>query len=175
MRLSRKGPPTIGFVFAGRRAIAGVAALGLEGCVEAAYPAIHHNCAPYAGRTGFPFERKHWCRGQARRESATEPTAPSALADPGLVLVRGPGRPDLQDERKGWIMSVKLTDAQLAMMSAAAQRKDRCLSRRQRSRVRLSAKSAPNSRSLVWPARSRRNLERRSGVVMTLDKVMRSN
>ena len=37
-------------------------------------------------------------------------------------------RPDLQDERKGWIMSVKLTDAQLEMMSAAAQRKDRCLS-----------------------------------------------
>ena len=56
------------------------------------------------------------------------PTAPSALADPGLALVRGPDRPDLQDERKGWIMSVKLTDAQLVMMSAAAQRKDRCLS-----------------------------------------------
>ena len=30
--------------------------------------------------------------------------------------------------RKGGIMSVKLTDAQLVMMSAAAQRKDRCLS-----------------------------------------------
>ena len=60
--------------------------------------------------------------------SARDPTAPSALADPGLVLVRGPDRPDLQDERKGWIMSVKLTDAQLVMMSAAAQRKDRCLS-----------------------------------------------
>jgi hypothetical protein len=29
--------------------------------------------------------------------------------------------------RRGWIMSVKLTDAQLAMMSAAAQREDRCL------------------------------------------------
>jgi hypothetical protein len=60
--------------------------------------------------------------------SARDPTAPSALTDPGLVLVRGPDRPDLQDERKGWIMSVKLTDAQLVMMSAAAQRKDRCLS-----------------------------------------------
>ena len=53
---------------------------------------------------------------------------PSTLADPGLVLVRGPDRPDLQDERKGWIMSVKLSEAQLVMMSAAAQRKDRCLS-----------------------------------------------
>ena len=60
--------------------------------------------------------------------SARDPTAPSALADPGLVLVRGPDRPDLQDERKGWIMSVKLTKAQLVMMSAAAYRKDRCLS-----------------------------------------------
>jgi hypothetical protein len=50
------------------------------------------------------------------------------LTDPGLVLVRGPDRPDLQDERKGWIMSVKLTEAQLVMMSAGAQRKDRCLS-----------------------------------------------
>jgi hypothetical protein len=59
---------------------------------------------------------------------ALDLTAPSALTDPGLVLVRGPDRPDLQDERKGWIMRVKLTDAQLAMISAAAQRKDRCLS-----------------------------------------------
>jgi len=28
--------------------------------------------------------------------SARDPTAPSAVADPGLVLVRGPDRPDLQ-------------------------------------------------------------------------------
>jgi hypothetical protein len=27
--------------------------------------------------------------------SARDPTAPSAVADPGLVLVRGPDRPDL--------------------------------------------------------------------------------
>ena len=60
--------------------------------------------------------------------SARDPTAPSALADPGLVLVRGPDRPDLQDEGKGWIMRVKLTEAQLVMMRAGAQRKDRCLS-----------------------------------------------
>ena len=60
--------------------------------------------------------------------SARDPTGPSVSTDPGLVLVRGPDRPDLQDKRKGWIMSVKLTDAQLVMMSAAAQRKDRCLS-----------------------------------------------
>jgi hypothetical protein len=35
-----------------------------------------------------------------RARSAPDPTAPSALADPGLVLVRGPDRPDLQDERR---------------------------------------------------------------------------
>ena len=49
------------------------------------------------------------------------------MPDPGLVLVRGPDRSGLQDERKGWIMSVKLTDAQLVMLSAAAQREDLCL------------------------------------------------
>jgi uncharacterized protein DUF3489 len=59
--------------------------------------------------------------------SARDPTAPSASTDPGLVLVRGSDRPSLRNDRKGWIMSVKLTDAQLVMMSAAAQRDDRCL------------------------------------------------
>src|SRR5271155_2334900 len=49
------------------------------------------------------------------------------MADPGLVLVRGSDRSGLQDEGKGWIMTVKLTDAQLVMLSAAAQRKDLCL------------------------------------------------
>ena len=63
-----------------------------------------------------------------RRASARNPTAPPALPDPGLILVRAPDRRDLEDERKGWIMSVKLTHAQVVMMSAAAQRKDRCLS-----------------------------------------------
>jgi hypothetical protein len=49
------------------------------------------------------------------------------LADPGLALVRGPDRSGLEDERKGWTMSVKLTDAQLVMLSAAAQPEDLCL------------------------------------------------
>jgi uncharacterized protein DUF3489 len=61
-------------------------------------------------------------------QNANDPTAPSASADPGLILVRGPDRPSLLDDWKGWIMSVKLTDAQPVMMGAAAQRKDRCLS-----------------------------------------------
>ena len=52
--------------------------------------------APHAGRTGFPFDFEHWCRRQTRCEQpAHDPTAPSALADPGLVLVKGPDRPDL--------------------------------------------------------------------------------
>jgi hypothetical protein len=32
--------------------------------------------------------------------SARDPTAPSALTDPGLVLVRDSDHPDLQDERR---------------------------------------------------------------------------
>jgi len=56
------------------------------------------------------------------------------LADPGLVLVRGSDRPGFQNERKGWIMTVKLSDAQLVMMSAAAQREDRCLAAPERLR-----------------------------------------
>ena len=46
------------------------------------------NRMPRTERTGFSFERKHGCRRQARRKSANDPTAPSALADAGLVLVR---------------------------------------------------------------------------------------
>jgi hypothetical protein len=34
-----------------------------------AHPAIHYNCAPHAGRTGFSFERKHWCRWQTARRA----------------------------------------------------------------------------------------------------------
>src|SRR5271166_5879691 len=54
------------------------------------------NSTSRAEWTGFPFERKHWCRCQTRARSARDPTAPSALADPGLVLVRGWDRPGLQ-------------------------------------------------------------------------------
>jgi hypothetical protein len=35
--------------------------------------------------------------------SARDPTAPSALTDPGLVLVRDSDRPSLRDDRKGWM------------------------------------------------------------------------
>jgi hypothetical protein len=49
------------------------------------------------------------------------------MADPGLVLVRGPDCSGCQDARKGLTMSVKLTDAQLVMLSAAARREDLCL------------------------------------------------
>jgi hypothetical protein len=39
----------------------------------AAYLAIHYSCAPHAGTTGFPFERKHWYRRQTRRARVTQP------------------------------------------------------------------------------------------------------
>ena len=64
-----------------------------------------------------------------RRRAMSALTQPPLrlLADPGLVLVRGPDRSGFQDERRGWIMSVKLTDAQLVMLSAASQHGELCL------------------------------------------------
>ena len=56
-----------------------------------------------------------------------KPSAPSALADPGLALVRGLDWPGLINDGKGSPMSIKLTDTQLVMLSAAAQRDDHCL------------------------------------------------
>ena len=56
-----------------------------------------------------------------------KPSAPSALADPGLASVRGLDGPGLINDGKGSPMSIKLTDTQLVMLSAAAQRHDRCL------------------------------------------------
>ena len=106
--------------------------------------------------------------------SAREPTAPSALTDPGLVLVRVIVRA-YGDERKRWIMSIKLTDAQLVMMSAAAQRKDRCLSAPTTVRGAALGKVSVKLATLGLVREIRRNLERRSGVGMTLDKVTRSN
>jgi hypothetical protein len=94
---------------------------------EAAYPVIHYNCTPC--RKDWLFVRKQALVSVSDgAASARDPTRPIGTGRSGLVLVRGPDRPDLYDERKGWIMSGKLTDAQLVMMSAAAQRKDRCLS-----------------------------------------------
>ena len=67
--------------------------------------------------------------GRGDATSAHDPTAPSASADPGLVLVRAPDRRGLEDERKGWIMNVKLTDSQVVMLSAAARVKCRGIAR----------------------------------------------
>src|SRR5208283_4859307 len=46
---------------------------------------------------------------------------------PSTSKSKRPHDHNVSGERKGWIMSVKLTDAQLVMMTAAAQRGDRCL------------------------------------------------
>jgi hypothetical protein len=54
------------------------------------------------------------------------PSAPIAL-DPGLVSVRCLDCPGSDDDTKGYVMSIKLTDTQIVMLSAAAQRDDRCL------------------------------------------------
>ena len=89
---------------------------------------IHHNRASCAERTGFPFGVEH---GVVVRRGAHDArvTQPPLRLQPirGSSQWGGSDRPGLRDERKGWIMSVKLTDAQLVMMSAAAQREDHCL------------------------------------------------
>jgi hypothetical protein len=72
-------------------------------------------------------------------------------------------------------MSVKLTDAQLVMMSAAAQRKDRCLSAPATIKGAALIKVGVKLAKLGLAERSGRNPERRSGAAMTLDKVTHSN
>ena len=73
-------------------------------------------------------------------------------------------------------MSVKLTDAQLMMMSAAAQRKARCLSAPATIKGAALSKVSAKLAKLGFAQRDpRRNLERRSGAAMTLDKITRSN
>jgi hypothetical protein len=62
------------------------------------------------------------------------------MADLGVVLVRGSDRSGFQDEREGWIMTVKLTDTQLVMLSAAAQRGDHCLTAPERLKVAILAR-----------------------------------
>jgi uncharacterized protein DUF3489 len=53
--------------------------------------------------------------------------SPDDRADPGLASVRGLDRLGPINDAKGQTMSIKLTDTQLVMLSAAAQRGDRCL------------------------------------------------
>ena len=52
----------------------------------------------------------------------------STIAAPTEPRSAGEVGPGPHDERNGWIMRVELTDAQPVMMSAAAQRKERCSS-----------------------------------------------
>ena len=51
---------------------------------------------------------------------------PADRSDPGLASVQRPEWPG-EALQKGLPMSIKLTDAQMTMLSAAMQREDRCL------------------------------------------------
>jgi hypothetical protein len=63
-----------------------------------------------------------------RREAAARQTlSPGDRADPGLASVRGLDWLGPIEDAKGVSMSIKLTDTQLALLGAAAQRKDLCL------------------------------------------------
>jgi len=66
--------------------------------------------------------------GVTRLKTAARKTLrPADRADPGPVLVRGSEWPGLKSNGRVDPMSIKLTDTQLVMLSAAAQRDDRCL------------------------------------------------
>ena len=63
-----------------------------------------------------------------RREGAARQTlSPGDRADPGLASVRGLDWRGPNRRREGCTMSIKLTDTQLVLLGAAAQRKDLCL------------------------------------------------
>jgi hypothetical protein len=72
-------------------------------------------------------------------------------------------------------MSVKLTDAQVVMMSAAGQRKDRCLSAPATLKGAALSNVSVKLAKLGLAREIGRKLGRRSGAAMTLDKVTRSN
>jgi hypothetical protein len=55
------------------------------------------------------------------------PLSPGGRADPGLASVRGRDWLGPNQDAKGAPMSIKLTDTQLVLLGAAAQRKDLCL------------------------------------------------
>jgi hypothetical protein len=110
-----------------------------------------------------------------RAVSVSRPTAPSAFADPGLVLVRGLDRSGFEDEGKGWIMTVKLTDAQLVTLSAAAQRADLCLTASDRLKGAVLAKVGGKLVKLGLAKRFEPRRGRPSGAETTPGRATRSN
>jgi hypothetical protein len=59
---------------------------------EAAHAGIHHSCAPPCRKDWLFFRKEALVSVADGAAGARVPTAPSALTDPGLVLV-GPGLP----------------------------------------------------------------------------------
>jgi hypothetical protein len=88
---------------------------------------VNPQCGNAQKRLAFSSEVSVSVDVGGRRDRPREASAPSALADPGLALVRGLDWSGLINDGKGSPMFVKLTDTQLVMLSAAAQRDDHCL------------------------------------------------
>ena len=72
-------------------------------------------------------------------------------------------------------MSVKLTDAQLVMMSAAAQREDRCLATPETMRGAVVSKAGAKLVKLGFAREIHESLERRSGVATKPGGALRLN
>ena len=78
-------------------------------------------------RTGVPFEKERVC-GRPGVENVPRITlCPDDHVDPGLVSVRGLDWLGPFHDTKGHPMSIKLTNTQLVLLSAAAIRDDRCI------------------------------------------------
>ena len=92
---------------------------------------------------------------------------PGGRAEPGLVSVRGLDRPG-PSRGEGLYMSIKLTDTQLMMLSAAAQRNDRYLVAAANLKIAAAQKSASKliGAGLVKEVRAKR--ERLSGGAMRM-------
>ena len=77
--------------------------------------------------TGVWFERERVYGCPRRTSVARTALRPGGRAAPGLESSEGPDWPGPNRDVKGLSMSTKLNDTQLVMLSAAAQRSDRCL------------------------------------------------
>jgi hypothetical protein len=77
----------------------------------------------------------------ARRRCTVETLSPGDRADPGLASLRGLDSLGPIEDAKGASMSIKLTDTQLVLLGAAAQRKDPLSRRAASAQGRHSAES----------------------------------
>src|SRR5208337_2711910 len=98
-------------------------------------PPARQHCDHSSSRSAARIQRNDWLSVRKRACMWTSATlrrrgqtlSPGDRADPGLASVRGLDWLGPVKDAKGSSMFIKLTDTQLVVLSAAAQREDRCL------------------------------------------------